>query len=113
MNNSKEEFFIFSLFSFGISVKNIQVLVFPQFSKDVVKNVVKRKYPNNTYRRQSKEEGEKLLSLYLNEAEANRELASSITDQLVQYRALEKWDGVLPRMTGNSAVPFINVDPTK
>ena len=57
LNNSKEEFFIFSLFSFGISVKNIQVLVFPQFSKDVVKNVVKRKYPNNTYRRQSKEEG--------------------------------------------------------
>lgn len=45
------------------------------------------------------------------QAEANRELSSSITSDLVQYRALEKWDGVLPRMTGNSAVPFINVDP--
>lgn len=45
------------------------------------------------------------------QAEANRELSSSITSDLVQYRALEKWDGVLPRMTGNAAVPFINVDP--
>jgi regulator of protease activity HflC (stomatin/prohibitin superfamily) len=45
------------------------------------------------------------------QAEANRELSSSITGDLVQYRALEKWDGVLPRMTGSAAVPFINVDP--
>lgn len=45
------------------------------------------------------------------QAEANRELSSSITSDLVQYRALEKWDGVLPRMTGSSAIPFINVDP--
>lgn len=45
------------------------------------------------------------------QAEANRELAASITPELVQYRALDKWDGVLPRMTGSNAVPFVNVDP--
>ncbi len=47
------------------------------------------------------------------QAEANRELAASITPELVQYRALDKWDGVLPRMTGSNAVPFVNVDPSK
>jgi regulator of protease activity HflC (stomatin/prohibitin superfamily) len=47
------------------------------------------------------------------QAEANRELAASITPELVQYRALEKWDGVLPRMTGSNAIPFINADPPK
>jgi regulator of protease activity HflC (stomatin/prohibitin superfamily) len=47
------------------------------------------------------------------QAEANRELAASITPELVQYRALDKWDGVLPRMTGGGAVPFINVDTEK
>lgn len=47
------------------------------------------------------------------QAEANRELAASITSDLVQYRALEKWDGVLPRMTGSNAIPFVNADPTK
>lgn len=45
------------------------------------------------------------------QAEANRELAASITPELVQYRALDKWDGVLPRMTGSNAVPFVNVEP--
>ena len=58
-------------------------------------------------------EAESVLLKAKAQAEANRELASSITGELVQYRALEKWDGVLPRMTGNSAVPFINVDPNK
>jgi regulator of protease activity HflC (stomatin/prohibitin superfamily) len=58
-------------------------------------------------------EAESVLLKAKAQAEANRELASSITPELVQYRALDKWDGVLPRMTGNSAVPFINVDPTK
>jgi regulator of protease activity HflC (stomatin/prohibitin superfamily) len=58
-------------------------------------------------------EAESVLLKAKAQAEANRELASSITPELVQYRALDKWDGVLPRMTGNQAVPFINVDPTK
>lgn len=57
-------------------------------------------------------EAESVLLKAKAQAEANRELASSITDQLVQYRALDKWDGVLPRITGNSAVPFVNVDST-
>lgn len=39
------------------------------------------------------------------EAEA---LANS--PQLIRLRAVEKWDGTLPRMTGDSAIPFINVD---
>jgi regulator of protease activity HflC (stomatin/prohibitin superfamily) len=29
---------------------------------------------------------------------------------LVQWKALEIWDGVLPKFTGGGAVPFINVD---
>jgi regulator of protease activity HflC (stomatin/prohibitin superfamily) len=58
-------------------------------------------------------EAESILLKAKAQADANRELASSITPELVQYRALEKWDGVLPRMTGSNVVPFVNVDPTK
>lgn len=44
-------------------------------------------------------------------AESNRLIASSLTPQLIQSRALEKWDGVLPRMTGGTAaIPFINAE---
>jgi regulator of protease activity HflC (stomatin/prohibitin superfamily) len=62
---------------------------------------------------EAKGEADSILLKAKAQAQANRELSSSITPELVQYRALDKWDGVLPRMTGNQAVPFINVDPTK
>lgn len=44
------------------------------------------------------------------QAEANRLLAQSITTNpaVVQLRAIEKWDGRLPTVTG-SATPFINL----
>ncbi len=34
------------------------------------------------------------------EAEANRIIAESITDELVNYNKIEKWNGELPRVTG-------------
>lgn len=53
-------------------------------------------------------EGEK-QSMILR-AEANKVLSSSLTPELVQYKAIEKWDGKLPTTsTGGQAIPFINV----
>jgi len=44
------------------------------------------------------------------QAEANRILAQSLTSELVQYTALQKWNGSLPTtMAGNGSIPFINV----
>lgn len=45
------------------------------------------------------------------QAEANRLLAQSIASspEVVQLRAIEKWDGHLPTVTGG-ATPFINID---
>lgn len=45
------------------------------------------------------------------QAEANITLAKSLTPELVNWRALEKWNGVLPSVSGG-AVPFIQL-PTK
>ena len=43
------------------------------------------------------------------EAEANRLLAASIaaSPQIVQLKAIEKWNGVLPAYNGGGALPFI------
>lgn len=60
---------------------------------------------------EAKGEADSILLKARSQSEANRILSQSITQELVQYRALDKWDGVLPRMTGNGVVPFINVDP--
>lgn len=42
------------------------------------------------------------------EAEANRLKQQSLTSELLQLRAIEKWDGKLPTYTGG-ATPFINI----
>jgi regulator of protease activity HflC (stomatin/prohibitin superfamily) len=43
------------------------------------------------------------------QADANQLLNSSITPMLLQYDALQKWDGVLPQVTGTGGVPFISL----
>lgn len=44
------------------------------------------------------------------QAEANRLLEASSSSTVVQLRAIEKWDGHLPQVTGG-ATPFINLKP--
>lgn len=44
------------------------------------------------------------------QADANRILSASITPELVQYRSIDRWDGVLPRITGNGVTPLVDVD---
>lgn len=29
--------------------------------------------------------------------------------QLIEYKAIEQWDGILPKFTGGGAIPFIDV----
>lgn len=42
------------------------------------------------------------------EAIANSLLSQSITTELIHWQSVQKWDGILPRVTG-SAVPFIQI----
>lgn len=62
--------------------------------------------------------GESVLIEAKAQAEANRLVAASVTSDLVQYRALDRWDGVLPRLLGSgAAMPFLDlsreVDPAR
>lgn len=43
------------------------------------------------------------------QAAANEKLARSLTPSLVQYTALQKWNGELPKFTGNGAIPLIDL----
>lgn len=43
------------------------------------------------------------------QAEANRLLSQSMSDVLVQYRAIEKWDGQMPKISGSNGT-MIQVD---
>lgn len=42
------------------------------------------------------------------EAKANLVLAKSVTAELIQWQAVQKWDGMLPQVTGG-ALPLLNI----
>ena len=44
------------------------------------------------------------------EADANKTIAASLTEQVIEYLKLQKWNGILPQVTGTSGT-FVNIDP--
>lgn len=57
--------------------------------------------------------GQQILINAESQAKANKILADSLTKEFVQYQAILRWNGELPKMTGSSAVPFINAEGLK
>lgn len=53
--------------------------------------------------------GQRVLIEAESQAKANKILAESLSPEFVQYQAILRWNGELPKMTGSNAVPFINV----
>ena len=56
----------------------------------------------------AKGEAESILVVAQGQAKANDALSRSISPILVQYKSVEKWNGILPQVSG-SAVPFIDL----
>ena len=42
------------------------------------------------------------------QAEANRKLAESLSDTLIDYQKIQKWDGKLPTVSGGNALVSID-----
>lgn len=45
------------------------------------------------------------------QAEANRKIAESLSDTLIEYQKIQKWDGKLPTVSGGNAL--VSIDPTE
>ena len=43
------------------------------------------------------------------EADANKTIAESLTDEIIEYQKIQKWDGILPKVTGSSGT-FVTLD---
>ena len=56
----------------------------------------------------AKGEAQSILVVAQGQAKANDALSKSITPILVQYKGIEKWNGILPQVSGG-AVPFIEL----
>lgn len=44
------------------------------------------------------------------QAEANKKLTDSISDALIDYEKIEKWDGKLPKVTGSNTIVSLDGD---
>lgn len=55
-------------------------------------------------------EAKAILSVATAQAKANQLLNASLTSTLVNYKAIEKWDGKLPTYSGGGAIPFLNIN---
>lgn len=53
--------------------------------------------------------GQQILINAESQAKANKILAESLTPEFVNYQAILRWDGKLPKITGQGAVPLINL----
>jgi len=45
------------------------------------------------------------------QAEANRLLQETLNPLLVQSKAIDRWNGILPQFSGSGTVPFLNLTP--
>ncbi len=54
-------------------------------------------------------EAKRITTIAEAQAAANERLTKSLTPQLVQYEALQKWDGKMPQVTGSGGMPFIQI----
>ncbi|HEY9617868.1 MAG TPA: prohibitin family protein [Microcoleaceae cyanobacterium] len=63
---------------------------------------------------EAEQEAEANVNRAKGQAEAQRLLRETLTPELLQKQAIEKWDGKFPQvMGGNGALPLINLDATK
>lgn len=101
---------------YGIIVLDTSVvdLTFsPEFSKAVEeKQIAEQRAQRAVYiAREAEQEAEATINRAKGQAEAQRLLRESLTAELLQKQAIEKWDGKFPQVLGGSgAVPFLNLE---
>lgn len=62
---------------------------------------------------QARGEAESIMAVAKAKSEANRVLTQSLSQELLQYEAMQRWDGVLPNVVGGNTVPFIQLQVDK
>ena len=62
----------------------------------------------NALKAQASGEAQATLIRAQAQSEANKQLAASLTSELIRYQQLQRWDGKLPIFQGGGATPLIN-----
>jgi regulator of protease activity HflC (stomatin/prohibitin superfamily) len=62
----------------------------------------------NALKAQAEGEAQATLTRAKAQSEANKDLAQSLTPELIRYQQLQRWDGKLPVFSGGNATPLID-----
>lgn len=91
------------LITYGVVLDDVS-LTNVDFSTDFNKAI-----ENKQIAQQEAERAKLLVEKAKQDAEANRVNQQALTPEILQNRALEKWDGKLPLYMGTSQLPFISI----
>ncbi len=98
----------------GFTFSNIQSSVKPndvlQAAIDAKNTAVQNALKVENEKKAAIAEAEKVVAAAKGKADANRILQQSITPELIQLKAVEKWDGKLPLSTSGNTLPFLNLN---
>lgn len=91
----------------GVNITNFQFS--PDYAKAIEnKQVAQQKAQEATYDlARIKVQAQQEVAQAKGQSKAQELLQSTLTPQIIRLRAVKKWDGVLPKVTGNGAIPFI------
>jgi prohibitin 1 len=97
-------------------VSLVKISFSPEFTKSIEqKQIAEQEAKKAEYDAiKASKEAEAEVNRAKGTATAQQLLKQSLNKELLEKQAIEKWDGKFPTvMTGNGALPFINVAPTK
>jgi prohibitin 1 len=106
------------LATYGILVDDVSLVDFsfsPEFSKAIeAKQIAEQEARQASFIAQkASQEAQADINRAKGQAEAQRLQRQTLTPELLQKQAIEKWDGRFPMVMGeNGALPFINIDST-
>lgn len=111
----------------GIEITGVYMIGRPQFPREVEQAIENRIKANQLAEQREIERREAIAQAEIDReqargradaqvidaqgtAESNRLVNESLTELLVQYKALDVWDGKTPQTMAGGAVPFLNLD---
>jgi regulator of protease activity HflC (stomatin/prohibitin superfamily) len=99
---------------YGVTVKDVS-LVNIHFSEEFTKSIEQKQIAEQEAKRaeyvaqKANKEADAAINKARGDAEAQKLLKATITQEVLQLRAIEKWNGQLPQVVGSGATPFIDL----
>ena len=105
----KERAAKYSIIVHDISIKDLQYS--PEYAKAIEqKQIAEQKSKQAEYDAvKANKEADGAINTARGQAEAQKLLRANLTPEILQMRAIEKWNGAFPQVMGSQTLPFLNL----